>query len=576
MKVRAISTFVDWGWTAGCWGKVGVYRTFDYMKQTGITDLYWRVFNGGRAMYPSKIAQVQDIQAYKDAEKINLYSQANMSMEWQRFTDFNTYNPIPDAIKAAKEFGVNLHFWYSIYEDDHGGYVLSKFAKEHPEYWQMDREGNTYRGTLDWFFPEVRKYKLAIIDELLKYKANGLMLDFVRHNGCPSSDKNGIHRFGYNPEIREHYKKTYGKDPIDLPPDEKQWLSFKREIQTSLVKEIRKKMDRKNTYNELSLMLWPVDYAKWACLDVPQLTREGIVDMLSGFSIKYTFEPQEAVNMHRILKSQSKNKKVKIISGISTSDNGISADHFNNYVETAEKAGVDEIMLHESDSIVRYNLGPTIRAINAGDPNYKRVLKATRVDETDPDKIPWKKVRAYTDFLYKAGDKTDQVPSEKTAVRLAYNKKELILKFTCYDSHMDIALSPVPENPHNQYYLDALGPRTNWYYVNSFNIFLDSDHSHIDFYHFGTSPNNERTQETYVLSDWSGKWSSSVNAKKNRWEGYIRIPFATLGKKTPVPEEIWGVNIMRGIRYADETVTWSQTFWQLPFPDDMPHLKFLG
>ena len=141
---------------------------------------------------------------------------------------------------------------------------------------------------------------------------------------------------------------------------------------------------------------------------------------------------------------------------------------------------------------------------------------------------------------------------------------------------MDIALSPVPENPHNQYYLDALGPRTNWYYVNSFNIFLDSDHSHIDFYHFGTSPNNERTQETYVLSDWSGKWSSSVNAKKNRWEGYIRIPFATLGKKTPVPEEIWGVNIMRGIRYADETVTWSQTFWQLPFPDDMPHLKFLG
>ena len=79
------------------------------------------------------------------------------------------YNPIPDVIQASKETGINVHFWYSIFEDDHGGAYLCNFASDHPEYWQMDRDGRTYRGTLDFFFEEVRSYKLAVIDELLAH-----------------------------------------------------------------------------------------------------------------------------------------------------------------------------------------------------------------------------------------------------------------------------------------------------------------------------------------------------------------------------------------------------------------------
>lgn len=76
MKVRAISTFTDWSWIGGCWGKVGVERIFCYLETAGIKDVYWRVFDGGLAIYPSKIAQVEDIYSYDEYKKQNLYPEA--------------------------------------------------------------------------------------------------------------------------------------------------------------------------------------------------------------------------------------------------------------------------------------------------------------------------------------------------------------------------------------------------------------------------------------------------------------------------------------------------------------------
>ncbi len=282
LKLRTVSTLTDWTTVAGCWGKVGVYRIFDYLKIAGITDVYWRVFNGGLAMYPSNVAQVQDNYVYDERKKQMLYPLPTMRAEYLKAIDFNQYDPIKDAVEIAKEVGINLYLWYTIYEDDHGGPCLSEFARKHPEYWQMDKEGRRYRGTLDFFYDEVRDYKMKIIDELLSYPAQGLFLDFVRHNACPSADQNGIHRFGYNPEIRSFYKNNFGNDPANLAPDNKEWLSFKQDIMTSLIKDIKRKMDKTHTYKELSLMLWPIeDYVRWGCIDLATLTSEKIIQMLN-------------------------------------------------------------------------------------------------------------------------------------------------------------------------------------------------------------------------------------------------------------------------------------------------------
>lgn len=574
MKIRAISTFSDWTGLGGCWGKVGVYQIFDSLKVAGITDVYWRVYNGGLAIYPSKVAQVEDKYVYDEWKRQQLYPQLTMSREMIKAIDFNTYDPIADAVEVAEEFGINLYLWYTIYEDDHGGAHMSKYALDHPEYWQMDKRGITYRGTLDWFFDEVREYKLAIVDELLKYKAKGMMLDFVRHNACPSADADGVHRMGYNPEIREHYKKEYGKDPMELPPDDEQWLAFKREIQTSFIKEIWARMGATDTYKELSFMLWPVDYAKWACIDVPSLTEEDAVQMLCCFSLKYSYAPHEILHHHKVLKAQIKSDKVKLLPGLCLY-NGIYPPDIDNCAQIAEENGIEELMLYEADKMVKFHLSGNVRAINTGVPNYKRKLKATRVETDDPDRIDWSNIPEYTEFLFNSGKKADPVPTEKTAAQFAWNDKEVIFRFTSFDSKMNVALTPIPKDPHLQYYLDALGSRTHFIYTDGINLFLDPQLSHQNFYHFCVSPRNDRIQETMVDETWDGEWHSVVKADDEKWVCTIRVPFESVDIKKPEPGDCWGINMMRGIRHAEESNIWFFITWNQPRPEELGLMEFV-
>ena len=317
MKISAITTLTDWTTRAGCWGKPGVYRMLELIHIAGIRDVYWRVFNGGLAMYPSRVAQVEDRAAYDEWQRQQAYPQPSLRAGFLKECDFNTYDPIPDALEVADELGINLHLWYTIFEDDHGGPWLCQWAKDHPDYWQMDRHGHTYRGTLDFFFEEVRAYKLAIVDELLAYPGlKGIMLDFARHNACPSADADGIHRFGYNPEIREHYRQIKGADPIDLPADDPGWLSFKRDFMTSFLGEVRRRMDATAGCRELSMMIWPVDYAQWACIDIPRLTREGTLQMLNAFSLAYTYHPRETVKQFEIMQKQTEGTTCRLLPGI--------------------------------------------------------------------------------------------------------------------------------------------------------------------------------------------------------------------------------------------------------------------
>ena len=573
MYISAITTFTDWTGYAGCWGRSGVCRIFEELKIAGIKDVYWRVFNGGLAMYPSRVAEIQSRQCYEVWQRENPYPFATRPAQYLREIDFTHYDPIVDALEIAAEFGINLHLWYSIYEDEHSRPFQCRFNAEHPEYWHTDREGRTYSGTFDWFFDEVREYKLAIVDELLRYPAAGVLLDFVRHNATASADPNGVHRFGYNSEIREAYKKAHGTDPLELPPDEEEWLAFKREIRTSLVREIRRRMDQTETCRTLSLMSWPVDCARWCCLDVPALTRDGAVQMLTAMSLAYSFRPREAELQYRALKDQCHGEGVAILPGL-MAYNGLYDFQVDDYAEAAERAGASGIMLYESDKLLERGLTPTVRAINLGLPNYKRSLKATRVDDVECD-AGWAELPEFTDFLFHFGPKPAQVPSEKTEVQIAYDDTQLVVRFICWDQNVASVLAPPDEQPQFQYYLDALGQRGPYYDQNSFSVLLDPGHSHADFYQRGVTPRKELTDAAFVDDEWHADWTASVEVGKEAWRGEIRVPFASLGRNTPQPGDLWGLNLMRGIRAANEICIWSAVAGQKPCPHELGHLEFL-
>ena len=53
--------------------------------------------------------------------------------------------------------------------------------------------------------------------------------------------------------------------------------------------------------------------------------------------------------------------------------------------------------------------------------------------------------------------------------------------------------------------------------------------------------------------DWNGKWDYSVTRRNGRWHSIVRVPFATLGVKRPLPGAKWYLNLGRETFKKDGT-----------------------
>ena len=188
MQVNTITTLTDWTRLGGAWGEQGVARILSYCKSAGMKKVYYRIYNGGSALYPSNVAS-----RWKGAgpsiDKLQ-YLGTEGTYAWRPYVNFENWNCVADAVRIGHDLGLEIHGWYSVFEDDHGGGSGSSFVAEHPEYIQMDINGKKMPKVVDFFFDGVREYKLKIIDEIAEFGLDGLLLDYARHNAVPSGDVN--------------------------------------------------------------------------------------------------------------------------------------------------------------------------------------------------------------------------------------------------------------------------------------------------------------------------------------------------------------------------------------------------
>ena len=311
MQVNTISTWNDWAQACGATGPMAVERIFDYLAIARIKRVYWRCFEGGLAIYPSKIAQLFDgnllgnVSTLGDASRrmATLGDGGGMvSRHFMKWAKIEEFDPLACAVQVGRDRGIEVCAWFTIYEDDHGGDFGSTFLHDHPEIQNMDRDGRQYPGTVDFFYPHVLDYKLAIVDELLERNVDGILLDMARHNATPSGDENGVHRFGYNPEIRAAFRDQDGRDPLEIAPDDPQWLKFKSDYQSKLFREIRRRV---GDHLRLDLMVpMPFDLYRWLCLDLPTLSQEGQIDLVMPFSVQYTVDPSDIRSDYESLHAQ--------------------------------------------------------------------------------------------------------------------------------------------------------------------------------------------------------------------------------------------------------------------------------
>ncbi len=91
-----------------------------------------------------------------------------------------------------------------------------------------------------------------------------------------------------------------------------------------------------------------------------------------------------------------------------------------------------------------------------------------------------------------------------------------------------------------EFVLDPSGTREQYYHM----IYNPAENSTYDAaVGFITDPLDPRYRKADPL--WNGKWSYQTSRKNGKWYSLLKVPFATLGVKTPVPGTTWTLNVGR-------------------------------
>ncbi|EEF61461.1 family 10 glycosylhydrolase [Pedosphaera parvula] len=304
-------THSDWMLKAGIpWGMEGVKHMLDACKACGWSRVYWRALDGGRSLYKSSLLRPQG--KWDEDNFWNPKSEADKAL-LQRYTpsmtpeqrtalrnkfealDYANFDSLGTAVEYGHQIGLQIHAWVSINEDDHGWGIQSEFSRKHPEFRWRKRNGAAYHSQLSFAFPEVQKYKLAILKELLaNYKIDGIFLDWIRTGDVrdnSQTDADGVADSGYEEPLVKQFKKKFGVDPHEVSNGDERWVRLRAEPQTEFMRAVRKLKYSNNRRLPIAVMVGhPWHYRgemnkidgnlRGLLLDVATWAREGLMNFV--------------------------------------------------------------------------------------------------------------------------------------------------------------------------------------------------------------------------------------------------------------------------------------------------------
>ena len=161
----------------------------------------------------------------------------------------------------------------------------------------------------------------------------------------------------------------------------------------------------------------------------------------------------------------------------------------------------------------------------------------------------WKDIQPATDFLQQEPVEGSKA-SEKTVVKVSYDKQNLYIGVILYDS------DPTQIKAFQRRRDQPLDTDDRFVFV------LDSYNDQRSAYYFEINPAGlmrdgliRTGQGTNLNIAWDGIWRAWVKEGDYGWSAEIRIPLMTLNFN---PEnDIWGINFQRSIRRKNENVLWS-------------------
>jgi len=142
--------------------------------------------------------------------------------------------------------------------------------------------------------------------------------------------------------------------------------------------------------------------------------------------------------------------------------------------------------------------------------------------------------------------------SEKTEVRIMYDKNNLYIGFRCWDSNANEIIANVMRRDMSLLNNDCI------------EIYLDTYHDHRSAFCFSTNALGAQRDGIVVADldellqnwDWNGVWDNVSKIDSTGWTAEIAIPFKTLRFNTE-KALVWGINFARYIPRKREEAYWS-------------------
>lgn len=166
-----------------------------------------------------------------------------------------------------------------------GEETLDDFAREHPEFWSLTRDGKRElrpgeRRYLSLAFPEVRADKTARFIAALERSggADGIQVEFV----LGDEDEHGVTPYGYEEAVAGPFREQTGRDPFDIANGDLEWLRFRAGYVTLFLKELRQAVATRFPGTRLTTTMIagdPDNYIK-VLQDWPSWLDDGTVDEL--------------------------------------------------------------------------------------------------------------------------------------------------------------------------------------------------------------------------------------------------------------------------------------------------------
>jgi uncharacterized lipoprotein YddW (UPF0748 family) len=224
-------------------------RIFDKLAAAGFNTVFFETVNASYPIYPSRVAPEQN----------------PLAKGW---------DPLAAAVKLAHERKMELHAWVWMFAaaNQRHNAILNQSAsypgpvlKAHPDWAMLDNRGrlfdpNTKKAFLDPANPEVRRYLLALLEEIVtRYEVDGIQLDYIRY---PFQDPRANQISGYGKVARQQFKELAGTDPIRISPNNRdlwqQWTDFRIQQIDSFVATVSTRLRQQRPSLILSTAVFPI------------------------------------------------------------------------------------------------------------------------------------------------------------------------------------------------------------------------------------------------------------------------------------------------------------------------------